>query len=257
MHDDPSTAPVRAARRRSRPGVRPRAAGALLLLGTLAVLAGCAATSGVGSPAAPPPADGVPGDLELEVLLMEGRGRRVARTFEREQRRAAAAVDDDADALGPPREPGRWIALADGAFHHFVPDERDVRETGVHPARRDAPRLRVLGSAELASLWTLVVGRGLADGPATGPAIAPVTVEPDFDETVFVLVGRANGRRWSVVRRTTGPARALDPAVLAVVDRLAELSWLEQDPGGRLVPRRYDLGPDPWSRYRGDPDATP
>ena len=74
---------------------------------------------------------------------------------------------------------------------------------------------------------------------------------PPPQRLVHLLAVTGNDDRW-VFTRSYGPGDATDPALTELIRHLADLAWADDLPEGRIIvqPRRYDLGPDPYARYR-------
>jgi hypothetical protein len=193
------------------------------LLATATVLAGCAA------PAPTERADPlsvVPEDFSIDLGIECGRAR---------TERPEAHL-----------RPGRFVLLADGSLHYG--DEAEMRDNG---PERLPPRTRVLDRAEVAGLWSMALQLGFADPAAGEPPVNLDLVAPPPGGILYATVLVANGGRWMFLRESAAGAEP-DPPSAALARRLAELAWVSEVPGPRVVvqPRRYDLGPDPYARYR-------
>ncbi|UCD75746.1 MAG: hypothetical protein JSV91_02290 [Phycisphaerales bacterium] len=140
--------------------------------------------------------------------------------------------------------PARFVLFADGSLH-YAPENAD-RAAGGMGYRRTLNRRQVAG------LWSQLQQLGLAD-PARGDEIVNFNlVTPPAEEIAYLLAVTGGGDRWVFIRsRTEGdPA---DAAITAVICHLADLAWVS-DLREENIPRRakrYDLGPDPYARYRG------
>jgi hypothetical protein len=123
------------------------------------------------------------------------------------------------------------------------------------PAQRGAAtslplRRRVLSTDDMAALWALVQAHGVSDAdnssnlraPAAGPAPGELRYRIEFT---------ANDRRWAMLR-SSGPGEVPDPDAVAIIRHIAALAWETDAPPQRVMvaPRRYDLGPDPYAKYR-------
>ncbi|MHC4107602.1 MAG: hypothetical protein ACYSTY_05905 [Planctomycetota bacterium] len=182
------------------------------------MLAGCAAPPQVGDDRLAV----VPADFSIDLTILT-------------DRRAARGAE-------PHLWPSKVVVFPDGELHYGTNDERGARLP---------PFTRRLSRQQMADLWNLAVREGLAD-PDHGdhPVDLKITQAPP-NHVVYVARLTGDGDRWAFVRSfaTGEPA---DAALAPLARRLVELAWatdqFESRPG--VVPRRYDLGPDPYARYR-------
>lgn len=217
-------------------------AAVLAIVAGLVVLTGCSAGSAPLAEAADASAlteGGAPEDFAIEAIVRHGRG---------------AAVPSAAH-----RRPARYVLLANGALHHAA----EADPTGPAPPGRgfDAsvnlrrnvraappfpPLVRTLTEREIDAIWTLAGDLGLADPTTASPAPNLELLAPDPNEAVSVLAFTGGDRRWAFAL-PEGDERAQ-----TFMRRLAELAWVTDQPGApvTVMPRRYDLGPDPYARYR-------
>lgn len=206
-----------------------RAAGAIALMGgVLCGIGGCQSDGGAArddvAMGASDPLGAIPRDLTIDVLIVSGDG-----------------WNDAADEPVT-RRSGRFVVFPDGSLHY-----------GEGRAFIDElpPEVRVLSRADLAELWSLADQLGWADPDAGEP---PTGLDPrqwSGAETVYRMDIRAAGRRWQFERVLVEPG-ARDAAAEALVRALAVLAWVEEGPvlPPSIMPQRYDLGPDPYERYR-------
>jgi hypothetical protein len=190
----------------------------LLAMWMMAMAAGCATTR----PASPDPLAAAPEDFSLELIVRRG--------------------PDLPEAADVYLRAGHFVFLPDGSLHYAagptVPGELP-------------PRVRTLNRGQVAGLWSLLGQLGLADPDANLQPLNFDLIQAPDDGVVYLLGITGHGRRWAFVDAAAA-GEALDPAAIRVVGRLAELAWLDEQPAGRImiIPRRYDLGPDPYARYR-------
>ncbi|MCP3906273.1 MAG: hypothetical protein GY715_21835 [Planctomycetes bacterium] len=190
-----------------------------ILVGVIGLVgaAGCASAERVeAEPAGPVIA---PADFSLDATILRGR---------------------DADAATEvARRPGRYVLFPDGSLHAAAWE-------GVGPTDLP-PRSRTLSREQVDDLWRAATALGLTD-PARGTDPTNLAmIEPPRDGMTSLLVFSARGRRWLVRHDDPGP----DDAAIRVVRRLAQLGWVSEhpDPQVFIIPRRYDLGPDPYARF--------
>jgi hypothetical protein len=167
--------------------------------------------------------------------------------------RGAAPPDDFAlevtriPAAGRPGDTGpraarRLVLFPGGALHEGpAPHGRSVASA----VDRLPPLVRTLGAPEIAEVWSL-----LAAAEVEAPPGAPVNVELlDAPESgaLYAIAWAAGDERRAIVRDSVSAG----PAVTALLERLALLSWMREEAAATApAPRRYDLGPDPYARYR-------
>ncbi len=169
------------------------------------------------------PSAAVPRDFAVDVLVLTG-----------DRRPAGDRVHE---------RPLRVTLSADGSVHAALDEEISGRTPPV--------RIRTVDRATVAAIWTEARALGLLDPDLDAPPVHPASIRSGPEELVAVVDVRAEGRHRTVVERADGPRR-LAPDVAGFVRTLAELAWAVDRPdrGVRVVPRRYDLGADPYARYR-------
>lgn len=185
----------------------------------VATLAGCA---GSGEKAPVDHDTGMPADFSLDLKVLAG----------------AASVPPASEApIGPASVwPGHYAVLCDGSLY-WAPHGDGL-----------PPRRRALDEGQLEELWELV-RRVRFDEPGR-EAVNPRLVEAGRGELVHLAIVTAAGKRWTVVRRTVG-GEPMDEGMTRLVEELAALAWVSPPrPRRPVAPRRYDYGPDPYSRYR-------
>jgi len=195
-----------------------------------AVLPGCAT---------PPPASGdplaaAPEDFALEVVMR----------CDKEMPPAPPAPTAPPAPPAPQvhQRPGRFIFLPDGSLQYA---------DSSRPDGRMPERTRTLSRRQVAELWSLTRQLGLADPAAGHEPINLDLIQPPAGGVVYLIAVTGHDRRWMFIDAAAA-GEAPDPASVAIVRHLAELAWVSDEPEGRvmIIPRRYDLGPDPYARYR-------
>jgi hypothetical protein len=139
------------------------------------------------------------------------------------------------------RRSGRLVLFPDGSLHYGAAAFADTLP----------PKVRSVSRRDLAEVWSLIRHLGLADETE---AIRPINIDllpPASEGVTYVVTIRADGDRWVFVRESS-EGETLDPASVQLIRRLAELAWASDIPPEQvtIMPRRYDLGPDPYERYR-------
>lgn len=173
------------------------------------------------------PLGATPQDFELDVTVLEGRG--MPESLRVEDRTA------------------RYVVLPDGALH---------AEDGPYVNQASRPgRARWLYQQQVSDLWDMCRQTGFADASlANGPA-NPDMLRVARGERLTIIALRANGTRWSFVRRTLA-GQDSDPAAARIVRTLAALAWIPDLTAQDLAPDRYDYGPDPYAVYRAVRDGA-
>lgn len=139
----------------------------------------------------------------------------------------------------------RYALLADGLLCHGSERGLASRSTGLPPV------VRALSRNQIVAVWSLARQLGFTDPqPADQPVNFKLVPPPD-DEVVYLADFNGSGRRWSFVRRIALDQPS-DPAMDQLVRRLAQLVWVDElaDAPVKVMPKRYDFGPDPYARYR-------
>lgn len=194
----------------------------LVAVALVAVLpvAGCASAPRAAAPE--DPAGSVPGDLTVEVAVRPGRG--VEQRVKIEER------------------PARFVLLPDGAL--FGEADAPPRD-GVRPARA-----RRLAREQMADVWTLLRSSGFADAALAETTSNPALLAPAAGEILATLEVCADGRRFAFVRRYK-PGAEDEVAMRRVVRSLASLAWASDEVlvESAELPKRYDLGVDPYARF--------
>ncbi len=137
----------------------------------------------------------------------------------------------------------RYVLFSDGSLHYGADNERKA-DWMPDLARR-------LSRERVAEIWSLSQQLGFAD-PVNGDVPTNfMSISPSSNEVVYLIAYTGSNHRWEFVRRTE-PGNSDDPASVTLVRRLAMLAWADDQLSRemRLLPNRYDFGPDPYARYR-------
>jgi hypothetical protein len=185
----------------------------------LAGLLGCA-----GTPDAPvDPLGAAPADFTVDVLIRCG--------------------PDAAERPEVHRRPGRLVLFPDGSLHFASGADVDVEDL--------PPKVRTVSRRDLAEVWSFVQQSGLGDGSAAVEPLNFDLVRPPESGLVYLIGFRGDRERWAYLR-ASNEMQPPDPAAVLLIRRLAELAWASDiaEEEVAIIPRRYDLGPDPYERYR-------
>jgi hypothetical protein len=117
-------------------------------------------------------------------------------------------------------------------------------------------RIRTLSRDAMADLWLLLGQTGFTELGETGFSGNAALLAPAPAEVLTVLTVHANGVTGTFIRRAAPDAA--DPATTRVVRAIARLAWATDDPPleATVQPIRYDLGADPYARYRSTGGAS-
>ena len=179
-------------------------------------MAGCSATEEAGGGP-----ESAAGSLTLDIIVL-----------------TEEAADEAAEVLD---QSARFIVLADGSLHARAPAAVGSMDL--------PPRVRRLREAEIDDLRVLSAA---AIGTANEYE-APIdlgSLTPPREATLVAITRSLGDQR--VMRRTWHDGLESDEAAVALVERLAEYAWAGVRPADAIDPGpvRYDLGPDPYARYR-------
>ena len=196
-----------------------RVIAALLIVCLAGLLTGCSA----GPVMTADPRDPAPPDFSLEAVILVGKD---------VPKRAEAHL-----------KPGRLLMFADGSLHYERAGEiREARQTGYR---------RTLDHGQVAGVWSQLAQLGLADPSNADEMINFNLVTPPTNGIAYLLAVTGSGDRWVFIR-SSAQGQATDPALTEVIRHLADLAWVNEltEEGTLMRARRYDLGPDPYARYR-------
>ncbi|MGA0174400.1 MAG: hypothetical protein ACO3NL_12260 [Phycisphaerales bacterium] len=143
---------------------------------------------------------------------------------------------------------GRWMLLPDGSLRSESAGSAERTDHGKRPGV-----VRALRESEIEEIWSLAARLGLADPVAGDPVGNPRMLTPGPAELIQVVEFHAAGESWAFIAR--GPAESGGDRILGdFIRALADRAWMADEPP-ELLPTaaiRYDFGPDPYERYRGD-----
>ena len=193
---------------------------------TLGGFAGCASTAPAGeaAEAAGDPYAAVPEDFTLDLTVLVGR----------------AVSPEVAERKN---RPARIVLFADGSLHAAFDERRRAHTVPGY--------VRTLSRGEMASLWTELRQLGFASPEASDPVVNFGAAEPRRRDVITLLALTGSKERW-VFTRSRGADEPSDGAFQSLIDRLAQLAWAGEPGASRrmIMPRRYDLGDDPYEQYR-------
>jgi hypothetical protein len=198
----------------------------------LVALTGCASAPESAGPALPEAlaSAGPPVDFALNVTILAG-----------------PAVNQPND---PPLRQSRYVLLADGSLCYGSDPERTKGADWLPPITR------ILTTGQIADVWSHAREGGLLDPlRANEPVNFKLVPPPLNDEVVYLAEFTALGQRWNFIRRATvhqGIDGPIDQALTQLIVELAELAWVDGQSASDvpIMPKRYDFGTDPYSRYR-------
>ncbi len=157
------------------------------------------------------------------------------------------AVKED---LPVENRPGKVILLADGTLH---------ADWGPKIGWESRPgTTRVLRREQVTEVWSLLKRLGFADRSKGEAPVNLELVHPTPQEVIHHLVLRVDDDSW---RFTQTNLMDEDPpgAFSELIRALAALAWEpdQEISEATIVPIRYDFGPDPYARYRKQPESQP
>lgn len=141
--------------------------------------------------------------------------------------------------------PARYVLFADGTLRHAFDT------TGEKGGNWLPPITRILTREQTADVWALADQLGLTRIESSDAIVNAALLSAEPGQRVICIDFRGSGRRWMFIRAASLDEPP-DAAVAKLVQRLAELSWADQQtPADAVVmPKRYDFGPDPYEQYR-------
>lgn len=142
---------------------------------------------------------------------------------------------------------GKYTLLADGSLHADAGDGLDFDTR--------AARARWLYARQVEDVWGLARECGYLDPSASSIDVWPQMVRPGPDEIVFIIWLRADDVDWWYVRRCRVNS-APDPSEVRFVRAMCSLAWATDVPPDRVLPQRYDFGPDPYAGFPPEPPFT-
>ncbi len=142
---------------------------------------------------------------------------------------------------------GKYTLMADGSLHA---DTGDTLDFDTRPART-----RWLYHAQVDAVWALARECGYLEPASSSLDVWPQLVQPAPDEIVYLIWIRADQSDWWYVRRcrTSGIP---DAPASRFVRAMCGLAWITDVPPDRVLPQRYDFGPDPYAGFEPEPPLT-
>ncbi len=144
----------------------------------------------------------------------------------------------------------RYVLFPDGSLHHGE-DLSRARSADWLP-----PLTRVLTRRQVTKLWMIAQEHGFADSANSPGAFNFNLVAAPPEGVAYLLAISGWGERWGFER--SGSTSEPDAGMTALSRELAQLSWTSDQPrtSVRVLPRRYNFGPDPYARFR-QPGGAP
>ena len=139
----------------------------------------------------------------------------------------------------------RYVVFPDGSLHHGD-------EEGWGPNTLPA-KTRHLTREQIAMIWNRLDQMGMTSASRADETVNfQLLPQLDFG-SVYMIAVTAKGEYWNFVRYI-GEDDPADPAFESIIRLLAGYAWATDLPDVEVEqePDRYDLGPDPYARYRGD-----
>jgi hypothetical protein len=195
----------------------------VLMISLLSIInIGCATL-----PAAHVTEQGMPDDFSIDLTVLV--------------RQPAAATQPPTDRPHHVRQ-SRYILFPSGELHYAADQQRAMH--------RLPPRVRVLNQQQITEVWQLAEQANLLDADAGQSPVNFKTYRPEVNHVLYLATFSVNHDRHAVIRshRLDQPA---DAAMQQLIERLAALAWADEvRQAARIIPQRYDFGPDPYARYR-------
>lgn len=203
---------------------------ALSWLFTMLALTSCASQPQAGVD----PLGASPSDFSLDVTVLTA---------------GAARADEETSSVGVSSHlrPARYVLLADGTLRYGNDPDGAMSPNWLPPVTR------ILSRRQIADVWSLCQQLGLTDPNAGDPIVNFRLVRPSSGERMY-MVGLSGSGDYRNFVRSAPINQEPDPAMAKLVRLLAELAWADEmrDADARIAPKRYDFGPDPYTRYRSN-----
>jgi hypothetical protein len=102
-------------------------------------------------------------------------------------------------------------------------------------------------------VWNRLDQMGMATASRADETVNFQLLEKPEDGSLYMIAVTAKGKYWNYIRYI-GQQDPADPAFEYIIRLLAGYAWATDLPGVEVYeePNRYDLGPDPYERYRGN-----
>jgi hypothetical protein len=139
----------------------------------------------------------------------------------------------------------RYVVFPDGSLHH---GDEDGWGPNTLPNKT-----RHLTREQVAMIWNRLDKMGMANSSRANETVNFQLLPKPEDGSCYMIAVTANGEYWNYVRYIEQQDPA-DPAFEYIIRLLAGYAWATDLPGVEVYeePNRYDLGPDPYERYRGE-----
>lgn len=139
----------------------------------------------------------------------------------------------------------RYVVFPDGSLHHGD-------EGGWGPNTLPV-KTRHLTREQIAMVWNRLDQMGMANDARADETVNFQLLEKPSDGSLYMIAVTAKGKYWNYIRYI-GQQDPADPAFEYIIRLLAGYAWATDLPGVEVYeePNRYDLGPDPYEKYRGE-----
>lgn len=139
----------------------------------------------------------------------------------------------------------RYVIFPDGALHHGD-------EEGWGPNTLP-PRTRLLSSAQVATVWGRLDQMGMATPKRADETVNFQLLPRPEEGTAYMIGVQANGEYWNFIRYIESDDIA-DPAFQNLIRLLGHYAWATDEGESQryTAPTRYDVGANPYDRYRTD-----
>jgi len=137
----------------------------------------------------------------------------------------------------------RFVVFPDGSLHHGD-------EEGWGPNTLPA-KTRHLSREQVAMIWNHLDQMGMTNASRANKTVNFQLLPKPEDGSLYMIAVTAGGEYWNFVRYI-GEQDPADPAFEYIIRLLAGYAWATDLPNVEVIqePNRYDLGPDPYDRYR-------
>ncbi|MBT4584388.1 MAG: hypothetical protein HOC93_04830 [Phycisphaerae bacterium] len=139
----------------------------------------------------------------------------------------------------------RYVVFPDGSLHHGDEDGWGPNTLPV--------KTRHLTREQIAMVWNRLDQMGMANDARADETVNFQLLEKPSDGSLYMIAVTAKGKYWNYIRYI-GQQDPADPAFEYIIRLLAGYAWATDLPGVEVYeePNRYDLGPDPYEKYRGE-----
>ena len=139
----------------------------------------------------------------------------------------------------------RFVVFPDGSLHH---GDEDGWGPNTLPAKT-----RHLSREQIAMIWNRLDQMGMSNASRADETVNFQLLSKPEDGSLYMIAVTAEGKYWNFIRYI-GEYDPADPAFESLIRLLAGYAWTTDSADVEIVeePNRYDLGSDPYDRYRGD-----